>query len=71
MGFELSRAVLLAPHRNPAQGNCTLRLQCPGDQETRINLVDPSGAAVRHIAAGRFGPDIHRFRMGWMQRNGA
>lgn len=52
---------LLSPYPNPAKSGCTFRLQCSVESRGEIIVTDASGARVRRVASGSYGPGLHRF----------
>lgn len=51
---------LLSPYPNPAQGACTLRLQCQSAVDAQVVITDINGAIVRRISEARFAAGLHR-----------
>jgi uncharacterized protein (DUF362 family) len=51
--------LLLSPYPNPTRHSSTLRFDCAGDVNARLEIVDVQGRRVRTMAAGRFGAGRH------------
>lgn len=61
---------LLAPYPNPTRNTCTLRMHCQAESDAEILITDATGAVVRRIADGRYGPGMHRFNWNGQDERG-